>query len=147
MGNETFYWDGLMILLLFVIFFIHFLNLLKQRRGFIECLSPSLLIKACQCDFDPVDGSLCYDNPTSISCEIRLESTSPAFCGFKNLSNQSLQRFNLRNQNLTSHLESNKHSNNNCCGQNHYTQKSRRGNNIHHDEQRKYDKRGFSFDK
>lgn len=48
--------------MLFVIFFIHFLNLLR----FIECLSLSLLIKARRCEhkcLDPADGSSCYDNP------------------------------------------------------------------------------------
>ena len=52
----------LTIILLFVIFFIHFLNLLR----FIECLSPSLLIKARKCEhkcLDPADGSSCYGNP------------------------------------------------------------------------------------
>ena len=56
----------LTIILLFVIFFIHFLNLLR----FIECLSPSLLIKARWCEhkcLDPADGSSCYDNPLHLS--------------------------------------------------------------------------------
>ena len=52
----------LTIILLFVIFFIHCLNLLR----FIECLTPSLLIKARKCEhkcLDPADGSSCYGNP------------------------------------------------------------------------------------
>ena len=44
-NSPTIYCCNFLKLLLFVIFFIHFLNLLR----FIECWSPSLLIKARRC--------------------------------------------------------------------------------------------------